>query len=119
MSVHKFYVLADAIAYNVKSDKLLSQNEKEYLLKKLEKGTISTKDIIKYGKDPEEPIEEQYLTKKIQEHYYDNGDDDDDYDRMQEEQRQEEEAKQKDKEYWEELDEACFERAWEDYENSR
>lgn len=75
MEDKKFYVLADLLSYNIRRSEELDQSEKDRLLKKVTNGSISIKDIGKYGTEPTGPIKEDYLTKKI-EYNYDYDDDD-------------------------------------------
>ncbi|MCR8747256.1 hypothetical protein [Romboutsia lituseburensis] len=114
-----FYVLADLLSYNIRRDKELNQSEKERLIKKVENGTISIKDIGRFGQQPTEPIDEQYLPLNIYIDYdYDYYDDD--IRRDEEEQRiREEEQRIRDEEYYEREDERAFERAWAEHVENR
>lgn len=98
MSDFTFYVLEDLLFYNISRSKELTPDEKDNLIRKVYKGTISVDDILYFGKQPTEPIEEQYLPDNLvcynnQNSYSD--DEDDDYHRRQEE----EERRLRDEEY--------------------
>lgn len=104
-----FYVLADLLSYNIRRSKEITECEKEKLLLQVERGTISIENITRFGNQPTEPIESEYLSYNYSCYYDDNCEDDyeDDYER--EEERREEEKEQERQRQEEEDEERSFE----------
>lgn len=115
MENFKFYVLNDLLTYNIKCSEEIDLAEKERLLKRVERGTISVKEIIKYGQEPSRPLKVENIPRKLLGKYkndyedredefykqsdYNNYDEDEDEDDKDDDRRREEEQERADAEW--------------------
>jgi len=114
---YEFKTASNLLEYNIYMDNALKQDDKEYLMKKARKGTISMKDINKYCKEPEEvdlKVCEMlfgYDKDSIYYDYTDDTDDDSSCDDREDRRRQDEEEENA---FWDALD-----REWDKYEEEQ